>query len=46
MATLNERPVKKPKMATPEKFNSNRSDLRMFLTNIDLFCEFNEVPTN
>ncbi|USP73296.1 Reverse Transcriptase [Curvularia clavata] len=46
MATPNEKVVKKPKMATPEKYDGNRNDLRTFLTTIDLYCEFNEVPSD
>jgi hypothetical protein len=48
MATPNERPVstKKPKMASPEKYDGGREELRTFLTNIDLYCEFNEVPND
>ena len=47
MATPNEKPraLPKPKMATPEKYEGGRSELRAFLTNIDLYCEFNEVPS-
>jgi hypothetical protein len=47
MATPNERPsTKKPKMSAPEKYDGSREELRTFLTNIDLYCEFNEVPNN
>ncbi|EMD60675.1 hypothetical protein COCSADRAFT_98784, partial [Bipolaris sorokiniana ND90Pr] len=46
MATLNEKPLKKPKMATLEKYDGSRTELRTFLTNIDLYCEFNEVPND
>jgi hypothetical protein len=47
MATPNEKPaVKKPKMASPEKYDGSRSELRTFLTNVDLYCEFNEVPSD
>jgi hypothetical protein len=46
MATPNERKsIKKPKMAAPEKYDGSREELRTFLTNVDLYCEFNEVPT-
>ena len=46
MATPNERPstTKKPKMAAPEKYDGSREELRTFLTKVDLYCEFNEVP--
>ena len=44
MATPNERKaLKKPKIATPEKFDGDRTKLRTFLTSVDLYCEFNEV---
>ncbi|EMD68946.1 hypothetical protein COCSADRAFT_77287, partial [Bipolaris sorokiniana ND90Pr] len=46
MAISNERPLKKPKMATLEKYDGSRTELRTFLTNIDLYCEFNEVPND
>lgn len=48
MATPNERSstTKKPKMASPEKYDGSREELRTFLTNIDLYCEFNEVPND
>jgi len=48
MATPNERTraPPKPKMATPEKYEGGRSELRAFLTNIDLYCEYNEVPND
>jgi hypothetical protein len=47
MATPNERPsTKKPKMSAPEKYDGSREELRTFLTNIDLYCEFNEVPND
>lgn len=46
MATPNEKATRKPKMATPEKYDGSRNDLRNFLTNIDLYCEFNEVPND
>jgi hypothetical protein len=48
MATPNERPstTKKPKMAAPEKYDGSREELRTFLTKIDLYCEFNEVPND
>ncbi|KAI1676271.1 Retrotrans-gag domain containing protein [Pyrenophora tritici-repentis] len=44
MATPNEKPTKKPKMATPEKYDGNRDGLRTFLTSIDLYCGYHEVP--
>ena len=43
IATPNEKPTKKPKMATPEKYDGNRDGLRTFLTNIDLYCGYNDV---
>ncbi|KAK1916415.1 hypothetical protein P3342_004234 [Pyrenophora teres f. teres] len=48
MATPNEKPraPHKPKMATPEKYEGGRSELRAFLTNIDLYCEYNKVPND
>ena len=48
MATPNERPVatRKPKIALPKKYRGERDKLRVFLTNIDLYCEYNEVPNN
>ena len=47
MATPNERTVsRKPKIATPEKYDGSRNELRTFLTNIDLYCEYNEVPND
>ena len=48
IATLNKQSstTKKPKMASPEKYDGGREELRTFLTNIDLYCEFNEVPSN
>ena len=33
-------------MVTPKKYNRSRNDLQNFLTNIDLYCEFNEIPNN
>ena len=48
MATPNERSstTKKPKIASPKKYDRGREELRTFLTNIDLYCEFNEVPSD
>ena len=48
MATPNERPAatRKPKIAAPEKFGGDREKLRTFLTHTDLYCEYNEVPTD
>ncbi|RAQ98779.1 hypothetical protein DDE82_008917 [Stemphylium lycopersici] len=40
MATPNERPKPPPKMATPEKYDGGRAELRTFLTTIELYCEF------
>jgi hypothetical protein len=37
---------KKPKMTAPEKYEGGRTELRSFLTNIDLYCELNEVPND
>jgi hypothetical protein len=46
--TPNERPVatRKPKIASPEKYRGDRDKLQVFLTDIDLYCEYNEVPNN
>ncbi|KAH7551973.1 reverse transcriptase [Bipolaris maydis] len=46
MATPNEKPIKKPKMATPDKYDGNREGLRTFLTNIELYCGYNDVPND
>ena len=48
MMTPNERPVatRKPKIASPEKYGGEKDKLRVFLTNIDLYCEYNEVPND
>jgi hypothetical protein len=47
IATPNERPsTKKPKMSAPEKYDGSREELQTFLTNINLYCEFNEVPND
>ncbi|KAI1676020.1 Retrotrans-gag domain containing protein [Pyrenophora tritici-repentis] len=46
MATPNEKPIKKPKMATPDKYDGSRTELRTFLTNIELYCGYNEVPND
>ncbi|KAB2098885.1 hypothetical protein AG0111_0g12935 [Alternaria gaisen] len=48
MATPNEQPAttRKPKIAAPEKFGGDREKLRTFLTHTDLYCEYNEVPTD
>ena len=48
MMTPNERPVatRKPKIASPEKYRGEREKLRVFLTNINLYCEYNEVPND
>ena len=46
MATPNEKPPPKPKMAVPEKYEGGRNELRTFLTNIDLYCGFNQVPND
>lgn len=47
MATPNEkRPISKPKIATPEKFDGSHSDLWTFLTSVELFCEYHETPTD
>ncbi|KAH7562953.1 reverse transcriptase [Bipolaris maydis] len=46
MATPNEKPIQKPKMATPDKYDGNREGLRTFLTNIELYCGYHEVPND
>ncbi|EOA86091.1 uncharacterized protein SETTUDRAFT_28783 [Exserohilum turcica Et28A] len=47
MATPNEkRSLTKPKIAAPEKFDGTYTELWTFLTNIDLYCEYNRVPTD
>ena len=46
MATPNEKPIKKPKMATPDKYDSNQEGLRTFLTTIELYYSYNEVPND
>jgi hypothetical protein len=48
MATPNKQPVatRKPKIAAPEKFGGDQEKLRTFLTYTNLYCEYNEVPTN
>ena len=46
MATLNEKPIKKPKIATPDKYDSNQEGLRTFLTTIKLYCGYNNVPND
>ena len=46
MATPNEKPRQKPKMATLDKYDGSRTKLRTFLTNIDLYYEYNEVPND
>ncbi|KAH7562940.1 reverse transcriptase [Bipolaris maydis] len=46
MATPNEKPIKKPKMATPDKYDGNREGLRTFLTTIELYCGYNDVPND
>ncbi len=46
IATPNERkPTKKSKIAAPKKYNRSQKKLRTFLTNVNLYCEFNEVLT-
>jgi hypothetical protein len=46
MSTSNERySTKKPKIAALEKYDESREELRTFLTNVDLYYEFNEVLT-
>ncbi len=39
------RQTPRPRMKAPEKYEGDRSELRSFLTNIDLYCTYNEVPT-
>ena len=47
MATPNEkRPTSKPKIATPEKFDGSHNDLWTFLTSVELYCEYHEVPND
>ncbi len=46
IATSNKRkPTKKPKIAAPKKYNRSQKKLRTFLTNINLYYEFNKVLT-
>ena len=33
-------------MALPKKYEGGRYELRPFLTNMDLYCEFNKVLTD
>jgi hypothetical protein len=37
---------RKPRIATPEKYEGGRTELRAFLTNVDLYCELNDVPND
>ena len=47
MATPNEKKsIMKPKIAAPEKFDGTYTKLETFLTNIDLYCEYNGVLTD
>ena len=47
MATPNEKKsIIKPKIAAPKKFDGTHTKLWTFLTNIDLYCEYNGVPTD
>ena len=46
MATLNKKLLKKLKIVTLEKYDRSRTKLRTFLTNINLYYKFNEVPNN
>lgn len=47
MATLNKkRSLTKPKIAAPEKFDGTHTELWTFLTNINLYCEYNRVLTD
>ena len=47
MATLNEKKsTTKPKIASLEKYDGNHNDLWTFLTSVDLYCEYHEVPNN
>ncbi|EMD66092.1 hypothetical protein COCSADRAFT_85148, partial [Bipolaris sorokiniana ND90Pr] len=46
MATPNEKPIRKPKMATSDKYDRSRTKLRTFLTNINLYCGYNDVPND
>ena len=46
MATLNKKPIRKSKIVTLDKYNRSRTKLRTFLTNINLYCGYNDVPNN
>ena len=47
MATLNKKKsVMKPKIAAPKKFDGTYTKLWTFLTNINLYCEYNRVLTD
>ncbi|EMD62461.1 hypothetical protein COCSADRAFT_342724 [Bipolaris sorokiniana ND90Pr] len=46
MATPNEKPIRKPKIVTLDKYNRSRTKLRTFLTNIDLYYRYNDVPND
>ncbi|XP_014549975.1 hypothetical protein COCVIDRAFT_117160, partial [Bipolaris victoriae FI3] len=46
IATLNKKPIKKPKIVIPNKYNKSRTKLRTFLTNIDLYYSYNKVSNN
>ncbi len=46
IATPNEqKPTKKPKIAASKKYNRSQKKLRTFLTNVNLYYEFNKVLT-
>jgi hypothetical protein len=36
----------KPRIATPDKYEGGRSELRAFLTNIELYCGYYNVPND
>ncbi|EMD58075.1 hypothetical protein COCSADRAFT_104825, partial [Bipolaris sorokiniana ND90Pr] len=46
IATLNKKPIRKPKIATLDKYDRSRTKLRTFLTNINLYYRYNNVPNN
>ncbi|EMD69865.1 hypothetical protein COCSADRAFT_78478, partial [Bipolaris sorokiniana ND90Pr] len=46
IATLNKKPIRKLKIVTLDKYHRSRTKLRTFLTNINLYCRYNDVPNN
>ena len=47
IATLNKKKsITKPKIAAPKKFDGTYTKLQIFLTNINLYCEYNRVLTD